>query len=421
MSRMSRNIFALCLAVIGLPVAAATLRYHGELLDRGAPANGRYDLRLAPFADAQSKAATAAAVIFEDVLVEDGFFLLEPEFDLHAEATKAVWIELGVRDADSTLAFATLPSRQKAELAPLVGQCWSTTGDSGVIAGINFLGTTDGAPLVLRSSGGIGINTSAPRDLLTLSGPNSYLDGPTINLTGTTSDQAESGRIRFVEGTAAGNFRGAYLRYDGANNVFAIGAHSNSDNLPASDVDQIVMLRSTTTRVGIGKSPSEELDVDGDIRINGGLKYFQLLNHTKLIAATQLHELGSNDCGLDGAGTMRKSNLIATQCFARARVDLPRGALVVNFEGHFNDFDSGDDCRFSLRRTTLAADGGQTDETIIASVLSVGSAGYQLRSDPLSSTLPADAALSVAFSTPSAGCRGSYARITYQLPAGFIP
>ncbi|HQW80518.1 MAG TPA: hypothetical protein PLQ74_01470 [Pseudomonadota bacterium] len=77
-----------------------------------------------------------------------------------------------------------------------------------------------------------------------------------INLTGTASDQAESRRIRLVEGAATGNFRGAYIHYDGASNALAIGAHNNSDNLPASDVDQIVMLRAGTTRVGIGMVPA---------------------------------------------------------------------------------------------------------------------------------------------------------------------
>ncbi len=45
-----------------------------------------------------------------------------------------------------------LPGRTKAVNTPAaVGQCWSTTGDSGSNPAINFLGTTDAQPLVLRT------------------------------------------------------------------------------------------------------------------------------------------------------------------------------------------------------------------------------------------------------------------------------
>lgn len=318
---MHRILLALGLTTLVMPTDAATLRYHGELLDRSAPANARYDLRLTPYADAGGKQALASAVTFEDVLVEDGFSRTGL-WRRHSRPSRRMDQAGGVRDADSTLGFAAIQGREKAVLAPLVGQCWSTTGDSGVSAATNFLGTTDGAPLVLRSSGGIGINTSDPRDLLTLRGHAQYLDGPTINLTGTTSDQAESGRIRFVEGTATGNFRGAYVRYDGANNVFAIGAHNNSDNLPASDVDQIVMLRSATTRVGIGRSPEEELDVDGDIRVNGGgVKYANVAQHSLMIHSSAF-EMQDNDC-TNAVDLRKNSNFGAGNCGAVAPVSLP--------------------------------------------------------------------------------------------------
>ena len=418
---MHRILLALGLTTLVMPTDAATLRYHGELLDRSAPANARYDLRLTPYADAGGKQALASAVTFEDVLVEDGFFLLEPDFGAGILDHHDVWIELAVRDADSTLGFAAIQGREKAVLAPLVGQCWTTTGDSGVSAATNFLGTTDGAPLVLRSSGGIGINTSDPRDLLTLRGPSSYLDGPTINLTGTTSDQAESGRIRFVEGTATGNFRGAYVRYDGANNVFAIGAHNNSDNLPASDVDQIVMLRSATTRVGIGRSPEEELDVDGDIRVNGGVKYANVAQHSLMIHSSAFSEMQDNDC-TNAVDLRKNSNFGAGNCGAVAPVSLPDKAVIHALSVRFSmgNGTSTGDCTVALKRREFTETG---DVTEIASVSGVGSAGvdFVLASNlntRVNTDLHADFLEAISRETT---CGIGIVRIVYTLPDGFIP
>lgn len=418
---MLRILLTLGFALPAASVDAATLRYHGELLDRNAPANARYDLRLTPYSGALDKYALAPAVTFEDVLVEDGFFLLEPDFGVAIDGHRDVWIELAVRDADSTLAFATIEGRQKALLAPLVGQCWSTTGDSGVNPGINFLGTTDGAPLVLRSSGGIGINTSDPRDLLTLRGANSYLDGPTINLTGTTSDQAESGRIRFVEGTATGNFRGAYVRYDGANNVFAIGAHNNSDNLPSSDIDQIVMLRSATTRVGIGRTPEEELDVDGDIRVNGGIKYDNVAQHSLMIHSSAFSEMEQNDC--NNTNDLRKStNFGAGICSAFAPVSLPDRAVIHALSVRFamNSGAAAGDCSVILRREVFT-DAGTTTE--IARASNAATSGVEVVTDSnLNSRVDTNVhAFHLQGVSRDTQCAITIARIVYTLPDGFIP
>jgi hypothetical protein len=59
-------------------------------------------------------------------------------------------VEVAVREPGQG-AFSRIPARTKAIAAPLIGQCWSTTGDSGANPSTNFLGTTDGLPLVLRT------------------------------------------------------------------------------------------------------------------------------------------------------------------------------------------------------------------------------------------------------------------------------
>ena len=141
-------LFAVPLFAPSAPAAAATFVYEGRLDDGGAPANGRYDLRLSPFADAKSGAALAAPIVFEDVPVVDGRFRID--FDLPLATAGAAWIEVGVRDGSAVGAFSTIPGRSEAASAKAIGACWSSTGDSATNPAVNFLGTTDAQPLVLR-------------------------------------------------------------------------------------------------------------------------------------------------------------------------------------------------------------------------------------------------------------------------------
>ncbi|MFN9791760.1 MAG: tail fiber domain-containing protein [Pseudomonadota bacterium] len=130
------------------PVHATGFVYEGRLDDGGAPANGRYDLRLSPLADAKSGAALAAPIVFEDVPVVDGRFRID--FELPLATVGAAWIEVAVRDGSAVGAFSTIPGRSEAVTAKAIGACWSSTGDSATNPAVNFLGTTDAQPLVLR-------------------------------------------------------------------------------------------------------------------------------------------------------------------------------------------------------------------------------------------------------------------------------
>jgi hypothetical protein len=128
---------------------ASSFVYEGRLDDRGAPASGRYDIRLTAYPDPVQGSTLSAPMEFPGVDVREGRFRLE--FDLPLAREEGTWLELGVRDAGTGAAFAAIAGRAKATAAPLVGACWSTTGDSGVNPAVNFLGTTDAQPLVLRT------------------------------------------------------------------------------------------------------------------------------------------------------------------------------------------------------------------------------------------------------------------------------
>jgi hypothetical protein len=149
---MSMRLSLLTLAIAGLlvhlPVAADTLTYNGHLEAGGAPASGRYDLRLVTHGDAKFGAPLATPIEFPAVAVTDGAFRVE--FEMPPGRDEA-WVELAVRAAGDSV-WSPIPGRTKATAAPsAIGQCWSSTGDDGSNPALNFLGTTDAQPLVMRT------------------------------------------------------------------------------------------------------------------------------------------------------------------------------------------------------------------------------------------------------------------------------
>jgi hypothetical protein len=141
-------VVALAMALASPAALAARFVYEGRLDDGGKPADGRYDLKLAPYGHERLGATLAAPVTFEGVEVRDGRFRLDVELPL--VAADAVWLEVAVRAAGEA-DFAAIPGRAKAIAAPLIGACWSTTGDSGSNPATNFIGTTDAQPFVVRT------------------------------------------------------------------------------------------------------------------------------------------------------------------------------------------------------------------------------------------------------------------------------
>jgi hypothetical protein len=127
---------------------AGSYVYEGRLEDAGSPANGLFDFEIVPHADAALGGPIATAIRFERVNVVDGRFRLG--FDLPAQGAEQVWLGLSVRSHGSG-DYAAFPGRTKAVESGPIGLCWSSTGDSNTDPAVNFLGTTDAQPLVLRT------------------------------------------------------------------------------------------------------------------------------------------------------------------------------------------------------------------------------------------------------------------------------
>lgn len=419
---MTRNPILVALLVLGLSSASSTLavslRYQGELLDQGLPANGRYDLQLTPFVDAVSPRRASEPVVYENVLIEDGLFVLEPDFGKQLVGNDSAWVELAVRDADSDGAFATLPDRQKASLAPTAGQCWSTSGDSGINPTLNYLGTNDGAALVLRSSAGVGINTSTPRDTLTVSGPDDYDDGPTLHFAGEVADQVESGRIRFVETATSNTARGGYIRFDGQSNRLALGGHAATSNLAADDTDHLVILRDAPSRVGIGMVPSESLDVSGDIRTSGRIKFSERSVHEITLPGGGFSETKDNNCLANTNGIRKNDNFGAGTCVAYHSVQITDNANIVGLQIIASNTDT------QTCRAKLFYGPGLSPPTF--ELVSVNAATNAASPSSRTTTIPAEdlltgSAVLVRVEVASTECTIAKVRVRYTLPEGFIP
>ncbi|MCB1559717.1 MAG: hypothetical protein KDI75_01245 [Xanthomonadales bacterium] len=142
-----QKLFALSLGLLPLPAAALDVVYEGFLEDDGAPANGIYELRVTPQYDAKRGPLQAEPIVFPAVEVSGGQFRLE--FSVDDATADEVWLSLAVRGVDDPGEAIPLPGLTKA-VAGVGGTCWSTAGNSGTDASMDFIGTIDAQPLVLR-------------------------------------------------------------------------------------------------------------------------------------------------------------------------------------------------------------------------------------------------------------------------------
>jgi hypothetical protein len=149
--RQPLAIAMLCSLLAAIPApadAGSRLNYRGELLDRGAPANGRFDLRFSLLRDDGS--AYAAPVTLHAVDIQQGRIAVEVEFGLELEQAPPLKLQTEVAEPGSGFVAMGKPARIDTKSA-LVGVCWDTEGNSGTNAVTNFVGTIDSQPLVLRS------------------------------------------------------------------------------------------------------------------------------------------------------------------------------------------------------------------------------------------------------------------------------
>lgn len=165
--RQHLALAALCSLLLGAIPAVAeaetSLSYRGELLDRGLPANGRFDLRFSLLrADGGDY---AAPVTLYGVEIQQGRIALEVAFGLDLDQAPPLKLKTEVAEGGSGFMAIGEPARIDAKSA-LVGVCWDTEGNAGTNAATDFVGTTDTQPLVLRASNEPGLRLAASSTLV---------------------------------------------------------------------------------------------------------------------------------------------------------------------------------------------------------------------------------------------------------------
>lgn len=146
---MTRTLLALALVAASTATLAESWTYRGTLSDAGAPANGSYDLRLTLLDEARGT-PIAAPLTLPGVVVRDGQFAAEVDFGLDLRMAPALALRTEVQQGGGGFVVLGAPARFDAKSA-LAGVCWDTEGNAGTDPALNFIGTTDAQPLVLRT------------------------------------------------------------------------------------------------------------------------------------------------------------------------------------------------------------------------------------------------------------------------------
>ncbi len=245
MPLLARRI-ALSLLLAASGAQAAPWTYRGTLHDGGAPANGRYDIRLSVL-DAGGVQALAYPLTLSGVEVKDGAFAVDVDFGVDLGQLGTVKLKTEVAQGGSGFVALGEPQDFRAKTT-LAGVCWDTQGNAGTNPATDFVGTIDAQPLLFRADNligarlqrnGLGINWTAGYDVQAAfgssaisigggSGQRAWSNGSTIagginNVAGDSTLIPAAGISATVGGGIANLARGQFSTVAGGSANRAIG------------------------------------------------------------------------------------------------------------------------------------------------------------------------------------------------------
>jgi trimeric autotransporter adhesin len=232
MNKILPLALAMASALAASAAFAGSFTYRGQLDDGGAPAEGRYDLRVQLFADRDGQHPLATPVELHAVQVSGGAFAVPIDFGELPAHLQTGWLEVAVRsEADGD--FWTLPD--KAAITLKGGTCpaaWELAGNAGTNPASVYLGTSDNQALVLRVNNQRALriepHATSPR-LIGGHFSNSItaVPGATIGGGGNiTNPNAISGSYGTISGGLANSVQALLGSIGGGENHIAAGAYN---------------------------------------------------------------------------------------------------------------------------------------------------------------------------------------------------
>ena len=263
--------------------------YQGRLLDNNIAAEGIYDIQFKLYDSPTEGIQLSTTVDAEDVDVVDGYFITELDFGSTPYNDNSVWLEMSVRDGESTSPHEVLLPRQRLTPSPYalyaVASSWYNLMNmpAGFADGVDNIGDadwTESGDNVYRSTGNVGIGTTTPSEKL-------HVDG-NVNITNGNIYIRNGKLLRFWNSSNA-----LYGNIYGWTDQLRIQADSGGDVAIVSDAGTGMIVKDSGN-VGIGTtSPTQKLDVSGTVKatsfvgngsaltgISEGLLKFTVLNVT---------------------------------------------------------------------------------------------------------------------------------------------
>ena len=148
------------------PVLADPFLFRGQLEDGASKAQGHYALRLTLYAHEGAGERLAGPLELLDVAVADGQFAEEVDFGELPWHLDEGWLEVAVKAGDAGN-YVALGERARVALKATEAcpAAWALGGNALTNPTVNFLGTTDAQPLLVRSPGGVGVQRAGGANL----------------------------------------------------------------------------------------------------------------------------------------------------------------------------------------------------------------------------------------------------------------
>ncbi len=333
---------AFCATMLTTTIASAEpFTYQGALSDASAPANGTYDFRFTLHSAQSGGSQIGSTVVLGDVPVTNGVFSVDLDFGDDLFQTTTRWLEIRLRDGDSTGSYTTLTPRTAINPAPvaqhattataLTNPIWNQSG-SVITAGTGLNRVFINRDTSISGSEYFGVHAEATGFV------GMYISGPT-------------GSFPFYGYSVNGNIS-AYSYFN-----------SSDDSLNFVGAGLVTAMRITS---------DNNVEVARDIQAESFQYETPKLSYCA-ISGDAFHS-ASGDPFQASSGTGGAFMTVATSGWLTAPVTLPHGATVIRMRAYFNDNVPGD---MTINLNTRSH-GGSIAQAV-ASISTTGFSGSSLQ------------------------------------------